>query len=168
MASDRGRAELEDFCRSEHPRVVRWMALHVGSQSMAEELAQDAFARLCQHWPHVQHMTNPRAWLNRVAVNLANSWLRRRAAERRAHARHGPMDEVSSGPDSAAVMAIREAIAALPPRQRTALLLRHYADLPVAEVAHVMDCAEGTVKALSHQAHTRLRKQLQDHSEVHR
>lgn len=159
---------LEAFCRDEHPRLVRWLSLHVGNQAVAEELAQDAFARLCQHWSRVQRMDNPRAWLNRVAVNLASSWFRRRSAERRARARHGPSDHIDAGPDSAVVVATRQAIAALPVRQRAALLLRHFADLPVAEVARTMGCAEGTVKALTHQATSRLRDQLVDHSsEVH-
>ena len=162
MGPDSG-AALERFCRDEHGRLVRWLTLHVGDQSVAEELAQDAVARVCQHWSRVEHMANRRAWLNRVAFNLATSWFRRRAAERRARWRHGPTGTALPAVDSATVVAVRQAIIRLPERQRSALVLRHLADLPVAEVAEVMGCAPGTVKALTHQAATTLRRQFADH-----
>lgn len=147
MRRDDNQAELERFCREQHVQLVRWLTLHLGDQGVAEELAQDAIARVCQHWGRVGNMANPRAWLNRVAVNLATSWFRRRAAERRAQSRHGPTDPAAVPVDAADVVAIREAIVQ-PERQRTALVLRHFEDLPVAEVAEVMGCAAGTVKAL--------------------
>ena len=162
MGSDRGRLELEQFCREEHPRLVRWLTLHVGDQAVAEELAQDAIARVCEHWARVHQMANRRAWLNRVAVNLATSWFRRRAAERRARSRHGPGATTAQPVDAASAVVLRQAISRLPARQRTALVLRHVVDLPVAEVADVMGCAAGTVKALTHQAITTLRSQFTD------
>lgn len=160
MRRNDDQVDLERFCRDQHARLVRWLTLHVGDQGVAEELAQDAIARVCQHWGRVGAMANPRAWLNRVAVNLATSWFRRRAAERRAQSRHGPMDPAVAPVDAADVLAVRAAIVRLPERQRTALVLRHFEDLPVAEVAEVMGCAAGTVKALTHQAIATLQHQL--------
>jgi RNA polymerase sigma factor (sigma-70 family) len=55
-------------------------------------------------------------------------------------------------------LALRTAVAALPERQRTALVLRFFADLPPKEVASVMGCQEGTVWALVHQAIDALRR----------
>ncbi len=152
-------AELEEFCRSEHVRLVGLLALHVGDVGTAEELAQDAFARVCEHWPRVSKMANRRAWLNRVAINLANSWFRRKGAERRARTRHGPDIDVPCEADSADALAVREAVASLPRRQRTALVLRYFEDLSVAQASEVMGCAEGTVKALTHHAIRALRDQ---------
>jgi DNA-directed RNA polymerase specialized sigma24 family protein len=92
-------------------------------------------------------------------INLANSWLRRRTAERRAHARlAGRATGAHIDPDPADAVAIRQAVAALPHRQRTALVLRYYADLPVAEVAALMGCAPGTVKSLTSKALTAVRR----------
>lgn len=148
---------LTAFCAAEHPRLVGLLTLYVGDQPTAEELAQDAFARLCEHWPRVSAMSNRRAWLNRVALNLANSWFRRRSAERRARARHGPENGVDV-PAHADAIAVRGAVAGLPRRQRMALVLRYFEDLPVAEVAVQMGCAQGTVKALTHKAIVALRE----------
>ena len=114
-------------------------------------------ARLCEHWPRVRAMGNRRAWLNRVGINLANSALRRRYAERRANRRHGPDDEVYVE-EHADVLAVRRAVARLPERQRTAVTLRFYEQLTVAETAAFMECPEGTVKSLVHRAVGRLRE----------
>lgn len=162
-------ADLASFCHGEHRRLVGLLALYVGDEATAQELAQDAFARLCEHWDRVCRMTNRRAWLNRVALNLARSWFRRRSAERRAQRRHGPDVQIEES-QPADVLAVRGAVAALPPRQRTALVLRYYADLPVADVAAHMGCAEGTVRALTHRAIGALRERagLFDYEEAHR
>jgi RNA polymerase sigma-70 factor (ECF subfamily) len=73
---------------------------------------------------------------------------------------------VQAEADSALV--VRAAVLGLPERQRAAIVLRYYADLPVAEVAQIMRIAEGTVRALTHQGTEKLRLLLQpdEQSEV--
>jgi RNA polymerase sigma-70 factor (ECF subfamily) len=125
--------------------------------------------RLLDRWGQVQELRSPAAWAHRVAINLANSRFRRLRAERRARQRleghavrehsagmHGSAD--MHGVDMAAHIAVREAVSRLPKRQRTALVLRYYADLPVDEVAALMQCAPGTVKSLTHHAIGALRQ----------
>jgi RNA polymerase sigma-70 factor (sigma-E family) len=160
--------ELEAFIAAESPRLVGLLALYVGEAALAEELAQEALVRLCQHWPRVRRMERPAGWLTRVALNLARSSWRRRAAERRALARLAPPVGETADPDVALILAVRGAVAALPERQRRALVLRYYAHRSVAEVAAEMGCAEGTVKSLTHKAIATLRRPpglLQDHLE---
>ena len=55
---------------------------------------------------------------------------------------------------------VRDALDRLPPRQRAAVVLRYLGDLTVADIAEVMACAEGTVKATLHQALRNLRVDL--------
>lgn len=150
------------FVEREHPRLVGSLRLYCGDADLAEEFAQEALARACRDWARVGSMRAPGAWAHRVAINLANSWFRRRAAERRARARHGISPEASSDPDQADALAVRSAVAALPRRQRAAVILRYYADLPVAQVADALGCAEGTVKALTHRGLSTMRQSLDD------
>lgn len=148
--------ELADFCEAEHRRLVGMLALYVGDVHVAEELAQDALVRVCQHWPRVRRMAEPRAWLTKVALNLARSMFRRRAAAQRAMTRHGADVQVHRR-DDVTVIAVRTAVAALPRRMRHAVVLRHFAGLSVHETADVMGCAEGTVKSLTSRAIEALR-----------
>lgn len=149
------------FCVAEHPRLVGTLSLYCGDRWLAEELAQETLARVCRDWARVGVMHAPGAWAHRVAINLANSWFRRRAAERRAH-RRGRVDDVHRDADGADTAAVRAAVAGLPRRQRAAVVLRYYADLPAAEVAVLMGCAEGTVRALTHQGLAGMRLRLDD------
>lgn len=148
------------FCRREHPRLVGALSLYTGDADLAEELAQEALATACRSWKQVERYDAPGAWVHRVAINLANSYFRRRAAERRARERAAAEPPEYDQPDAADAVAVRAAVASLPRRQRTALVLRYYADLPVAEVAALMGCRDGTVRALTAQGIAGLRARL--------
>jgi RNA polymerase sigma-70 factor (ECF subfamily) len=142
-----------------YPRLVGALALQCGDAELAKEVAQEALTRAWQHWPRVSRYDSPEAWVFRVALNVSASRFRRTKRERRAFA------EVASRPEPGRVdetdrIAIREAVLTLPPRQRTALVLRFFADLPVDEVATAMDCAPGTVKSLTSNAIDSLRTRL--------
>jgi RNA polymerase sigma-70 factor (ECF subfamily) len=60
---------------------------------------------------------------------------------------------------------LRDAVRALPRRQREAVLLHYYVGLPIAEVAALMRCAEGTVKSTLSDARANLAKALGDHDD---
>jgi RNA polymerase sigma-70 factor (sigma-E family) len=155
--------ELVAFCLTVHPQLVGSLTLWTGERAVAEELAQDVLVRVWQHWPAVSTHPSPRAWTWRVAYNLAMSRLRRRSAERRALTRSGAAADVDdAGAGWADDLAVRAAVAALPRRQRAAVVLRYYADLGVDEAADVIGCAPGTVKSLTHRALASLRDQLGD------
>ncbi|CAN5590640.1 N/A [soil metagenome] len=124
---------------------------------MAAELAQEALIRTIERWPQVSAMEAPEAWAYRVAFNLARSQLRRRLAERRAHARSGRPATTSWNVDVAGVLVVRAAVAALPPRQRQAVVLRYFGDLSTDQTAAATGCRPGTVKAHLHQALANLR-----------
>jgi RNA polymerase sigma-70 factor (ECF subfamily) len=154
---------LDAFCHGVHPALVGSLTLYVGDRELARELAQETLARVCQHWSRVQRMDAPQAWAHRVAMNLANSWFRRRKAERAAVARMGGLrqsddtGETGDGRHRGDVLAVRAAVAALPKRQRAALILRYYRDLSVEQAAAELGCRPGTVKALTSQAIASLR-----------
>lgn len=148
---------IEEFCRSLRPGLLGVLTVQYGHH-VAEELTQETLARVYAHWEQVRQARSPQAWAYRVAFNLARCALRRKLAERRAMARVGTeLATAAPGLDPADVLALRSAIGRLPKRQRTALVLRYYADLSVAEVAEVMGCSVGTVKSTTHDAVRALR-----------
>jgi RNA polymerase sigma-70 factor (ECF subfamily) len=140
-------------------RLLGSLVLYTGDRELAMDLAQETMARAYRDWRKVSRLDAPPAWLHRVAFNLANSAFRRKVVERRSARRtRDPQLDGHYDRDTAAVVVVRDLVASLPPRQKTALVLRYYADMAVAEVADVMGCAEGTVRALTSQALVALRR----------
>ncbi len=144
------------FCRREWPRLVGSLSLFTGDGDLAEDLAQETLTRVCRDWRTVSNLDSPGAWAHRVALNLARSHYRHRSVARRQRARLARASEAHD-PDTATVIAVRNAVSQLPVRQRTALVLRYFADLSVAETAAAMQCPQGTVKTLTREAIAALR-----------
>lgn len=150
---------LDAFCRGEHPRLVGMLGLYCGDRDLAEDLAQEALVRLCRQWGSLPSGDDAARWVTRVALNLAKSSFRTRTTRRRILDRYGAS---LVGPDArdsdATAIAVRRAVAALPERQRQVILLRYFCDLPVGEVAALLECPAGTVKSLTSQAVSGLRR----------
>ena len=150
--------DFEDFFTANYGAVVQALRIAVGDAARAEEAAQEAFARAWARWRRVRAMDRPVAWVYVVALNVERKrW--RRAGELLVE----PF-EVACDPTEQAArdFDLRAAVKRLPERQRAAIALRYLADLPVADVARAMGCADGTVKATVHQALRSLRISLED------
>jgi RNA polymerase sigma-70 factor (ECF subfamily) len=105
-------------------------------------------------------MVAPSAWVKRVALNLAVSRYHRLRSEATAKLRLMPTPDTSLQPTTSESQAFWEEVRRLPRRQSQVLALRYIDDLSVAEIAGILQVAEGTVKALMHQARKRLARQL--------
>ena len=81
-------------------------------------------------------------------------------AEGAAHRRVGRRRRSDPTPAADQRLDLLRALAALPPRQRAAVVLRCWEDLPIAEVALTMDCSEGTVKSQTSRGLAELRARL--------
>lgn len=136
------------------------LSLYCGDVGVAEELAAEALARACERWPDVVEMDAPGAWVHRVAINLANSYFRRRQAARRARARMS--DRPHRDEDVGEAVAIRRAVSSLPARQRQAIVLRFYLGMSVNQAATQMDVSRSAVKSLTYRAMQSLRSQFAD------
>jgi len=143
---------LAELYRERYVAMVRLAFLMVGSTTIAEELVQDAFARMHRHWEHTEH---PKAYLRMAVVNACRSHLRRLALER-AYRRHPSV--TGEGSQLAEADELFDALAGLPSRQRAALVLRFYEDLSEADIAVALGCRPGTVKSLVHRGLAELRK----------
>jgi RNA polymerase sigma-70 factor (ECF subfamily) len=152
---------LRSFVATEYPRVVGIVTLVCGDSAHAEDSVQEALARACEQEGRGVHIQNLAAWVTTVASNDTRSRFRRRQRERRALQRMGPRLDPPSDPGQVAdLIAVQRAVATLPMRQRQAIALRYFLGLNLAEIAHELDIAEGTVKALLFQGRRRLAEQL--------
>ena len=152
--------ELEAFCEAQFPRLVGALGLYVGDRLVAEELAQETLIRVCRRWESVRSLDSPGGWAHRVGLNLANSHFRRVSAERRARQRWKRDASPPQGEADADLAVVREAVARLPRRQRTAVVLRYFLGWRSAEVAEYLGVSSDAVRALTSRAFTQLRQEL--------
>ena len=145
------------FFAEHYESVFRGLTVAFRDPQLAEEAAQEAFTRAYARWERVSGMERPAGWTYVVAVRVARSRRRDLLAEPA-----GILDPHDVALEVVDRVTMQAAIDELSTRQRVALVLRHYADLPLDEIAEAMGCAVGTVKSTLHAAHTRLRVDLDD------
>jgi RNA polymerase sigma-70 factor (ECF subfamily) len=155
----RDRDEFEAFFRASFVTVRRSLALIVGDTDAADDAAEEAFARAFARWWRVRKMDSPIAWTVTVGLNVVRS-ARSRTARLNSLIPKARRDENEFAPSSICALDLAPALRELPPRQRTAVVLRYFADMPLSEIALSMSCAEGTVKSTLNAALTNLRVKL--------
>lgn len=155
----------------EHYRgLCRLAGLLLGDSAGAEEVVQEAFLRTFSGWWRVRYPERAQWYLRKSVVNLCRSRLRRRGTEERGNRVTWASDSTRNedSPDRAddSMMLVAH-VRRLPPRQRDAVILRYYEDLPEAEIARFLGCAVGTVKSQLAKARATLAKAIgEDPSEV--
>ena len=146
--------------RGEHH--LRVAVLLTGDWHAAEDLVQESLVRLYRAWPKLRLDGDPDAYLRRIMVNTHRSWWRARW-RRETPAGELPDTVIADFADGQAFAAlVRQALQALPQRQRAAVVLRYCADLPEAEVADLLGCSVGTVKTHTHRGLRALRENLEE------
>jgi len=155
-------AEAEGFAQFVEARqraLQRTAWLLTGDWALAEDLVQTALVRSWPRWERIRRRDDPEIYVRRAMVNSWVSWRRRRWWGERAT---DAVPEVQAVGDVAAEAAVRvtvqRALRSLTARQRAVLVLRVFDDLSEAQVAQVLGCAVGTVKATLARAAARLRE----------
>ena len=144
---------FEEAYREHRLALIRLAYLMCGSRELSEDLVQNAFAVAHPRWGEID---NHCAYLRQVVVNQVKDHQRR-------HFRHirlasfTPPESITSIPElDETWMAIRR----LPPTQRAVVVLHYYEDLPLVEVAHLLNRPASTVRSDLRRALDRLRKAL--------
>ncbi|MGQ7793316.1 sigma-70 family RNA polymerase sigma factor [Faunimonas sp. B44] len=147
------------------PALLRFARMLLGSEAEAEDVVQDAMLSLWRAAPRWRAEARLSTWLHRVVYNGAVDRLRRRRSFVDVAAAEDLPDEDAASPDAAilraeAVAGVQQALACLPERQRTAILLYHFQDLGQAEAAEVMEIGEHAFESLLARGRRRLRDLL--------
>lgn len=149
--------DFETFYSAEFQRVFKAIYVSSGSRELAQDVTQEAFKLAYVRWRRLSDKPWAGGWVMTTALNLL-----RKERKRPTPAELRVSSLPASSDDSAADLV--SVLGALPHRQRTATLLYYVGDLPVHEIAQVMEVADGTVKALLSQARAKLRNMLgEDH-----
>jgi RNA polymerase sigma-70 factor (sigma-E family) len=160
--------EFDEYVAARGAAMLRFARVLTGEQAGAEDLLQAALVDVYTHWSKVQGADRPDAYLRRVMVNRHLSWRRRRSSS-----------ELVVSPERIASSAVQEGdvdvdvavgvadrdqarriLAALPPRARTMVVLRFYADLGDVEIAEMLGVTASTVRSTASRALSTLRAVL--------
>jgi RNA polymerase sigma-70 factor, ECF subfamily len=153
--------------------VVQFLYRMVRNYAVAEELAQNVFLRVYRSRATYQPTARFTSWLFQITTRVALNWIRDTRHEAgRISLTAGPerdfdLDIPDQRPAAeqmllrdARVAEIRRAIAALPERQRAAVLMHKYEEMEYSQIAAALGCSTQTVKSLLFRAYTKLRGTL--------
>jgi RNA polymerase sigma-70 factor (sigma-E family) len=155
--ADTREADFTEFVAERAHALLRTAYALTGDRHAAEDLVQTALAKAYARWRRIDD--EPEPYVRRMIYNdFVSSW--RRGRRRTEISMAEPPDR--SGPvrlehDTALRMLVRDALSALPPRQRAVLVLRYFEDLSVEETAAVLSCRQGTVASQANRALAKLR-----------
>jgi RNA polymerase sigma-70 factor (sigma-E family) len=145
--------------------LIRLAYVMLGDRPTAEDVVQEAFCGLYRRWDRLAEADSAQYYVRASVLNGCRSVLRRRAARRRGVAYELPAVSaeavVLSGEEREEVM---RAVGRLPHRQREALVLRFYLDLPDEQIARVMGIRQSTVRSTAHRGLEALGRSLKETS----
>ena len=137
----------------------------LGRWHTAEDIAQETFLRVWRAAPNYRPTALFTTWLHRIVVNLCLDEMRKRKPDPT-----DPPDLSDGGRGNPAnalerddrAAAVRRAVDRLPERQRVAVVLQRFSDMPVKEISQATGWSESAVESLLVRAYRALRESLQD------
>lgn len=157
--------------------LLNYFVRMVRDRALAEDLAQEAFLRVYQARERYQPEARFTTWLYRIATNLALNAIRDRRAEpvvletalETGTETGSPLERAADGrptveerlAESDRQRFIREAIEALPEKQRAAVILHKYQEIDYRQIAGILKVSESAVKSLLFRAYESLRARLE-------
>jgi len=140
---------FDGFVAARLPVLLRYATVVTCDPHLAEDVVQEVLVRAQARWGRIATFEQPEAYLRRMVLNEFLSW--RRRLGNRTVPKWTQTPPARADGDLAEELAERDAllrlIAELPPRQRAVIALRFYEDRSDAEIAELLGCREGTVRA---------------------
>jgi RNA polymerase sigma-70 factor, ECF subfamily len=152
---------FEEFYLREYPAVMALAYALSGNRWAAEDLAQEAFLAAHRNWDRIAGFEQPGAWVRRVVANQSVSAVRRRIAEAKALGRYALRQVPTAGDLPAESADFWRAVRSLPRRQAQVVALHYLEDRAIADVAHILGMAPGTVKKHLHHGRRALAHRLE-------
>ncbi len=154
---------VDEVYEAHHLYLYRYLIAVVHDPALAEDILQEAFLRLIRERSAGRSPDEPRAWLYRVATNIAISGIRRARTATRSLPSLGDEDEARS-PEDIAIDSerdteLRAALASIAPESRAALILAAQG-FSSREIGAVLGRSDAAVRTLLCRSRVRLRERL--------
>jgi len=166
--------EFDSLVNAHSAAIFAYLWRMLRDSADAEDCLQDTFLRAYRAYGRLGQAadgrghTNPRAWLYRIATNVARTRLKQRGREAVRTAALDP-ELVAAGPGpaeqasrNALLETIAAAVDALPHHQRAALILRQYQGLSYDQIAAVLECSADSARANVYQGMRKLKAVIGD------
>lgn len=162
---------FEELYLRHHGRVLSYIRGQVRDPELAEDLAAEAFLQALRHFHSLRRQEAALAWLLAISRRTVLAHLKRQRRELLCRQRQGSWIPAAADPwqdleEQELVEALRGAVRSLAPRQRQALALRFWLQLPGPEVARRMGIEAGTARVILCQALRRLRQAVRRYAEA--
>lgn len=143
---------FDELCREHSADLVHFATLVAGSRQAGEDLAQDALLEAWRRWDRLD-LADPDAYLHTVVIRRQHR-LRQRLWTREVPAAELPAAAVAGVGDDGVVdrRVLVAALAAIPARQREAVVLCHVYDRPTSDAARMLGCSPAAVRSLCDRA----------------
>lgn len=152
---------FQEFAAARLPAVLAFAAVLTGQRATAEDIAQEVLIRAYARWDTIGRLDRPEFYVRKMVLNEFLSWRRRSwrliPAGDTAAAGESTSDHADQYAERSALLA---EIGKLPRRQRAVLVLRYYEDRSDAEIAELLGCQPGTVRAYASRALAALRIEM--------
>jgi len=146
---------FDDFFAAQYERLVRACLLLTGKPDEAEDLAQEAMARVLERWDRVSAMDDPEGYLYRTAMNIHRNALKRLAMMARRRTVHQRSEDLE---DTNRRLDLLQAIRSLPRTQREALILVEWLGYSTEEAGRLLGIESVSVRGRLHRARGSLRE----------
>jgi RNA polymerase sigma-70 factor, ECF subfamily len=156
ISDELGREDFAALYRAHFGPLSGYATALTGDSAAAIDIAQEAFTRLLARWRKVR---DARAWLFFVATNLSRDHWRSITRDRELTDRAASHTAGTAQPHDPW---LRDLVERLPERQRQAILLHYYADIPIDEIARLLHVPLGTVKRRLHDGRARLATEVKE------
>jgi len=156
------RDEFEVLVQRHQKALHAFVFRQLRDRDAADEVVQMSFVRAYTNLARFRGDASFRTWLHQIALNLCRAeWRQRRRAPQASVEEipepSGPSGDAGSDPRQ---VRLRGLVERLPPRQRSVLAMRVYADMPFKEIAQAVGISENSAKVNFHHAVTRLKEWL--------
>ncbi|WP_020525794.1 SigE family RNA polymerase sigma factor [Catelliglobosispora koreensis] len=154
--------DLSSLYHASYRRLVAQVFAFTTDLSEAQDAVQEAFARALARRRGLSDIDAPEAWLRTVAINIVRRRWRRKQLLNTILLRERPLAKLVADAPEPDRTDLREALSSLPQAYREVIVLHYLADLPVDEVASILEVPVGTVKSRLSRGRDALKGMLDD------
>lgn len=151
---------LQQLLKQEKDKLYRMAYTYVKNEEDALEVFQQTVLKAIESIHQLKEPMYFSTWLTRICINSAITMLKKKKKLVMMDAVVERLVDNELSEDLAQRLDVADALSKLPEKYKTTLLLRFYQDFSVKQIAHILDCPEGTVKSNIHRGLSILKQNL--------